>query len=283
MTQRAARRLFATGALCVVALGALSACAGQPGAAAIVGKTRITTAQVDDSIATVLSTCDAARTAAPASPSPAPSGGTATPSQPSPVCQVGVDELRSIALQDKVTIAVASRYAAEHGIKTPVVDPQTLAQEGQNLGLKPDDPFVVDLVNATSWVNALEQAATPVTPTNAELMDIYNIGVARGITTDTFAQDKAVISQIGGLGQALAVKRELSAAADQYGVSISPRYQPTAVVGSPADAIQIPLLDVNQVVVLAVNFGQTSSPAVANQPSAVPTGDSTPGGGEVGP
>ena len=279
MTQRAARRLLATAALSVVALGALSACAGQPGAAAIVGQTRITTAEVDKALDGVIAQCDAAKASA------APVGGQ---QGPPPICGAGVDELRSLELQYKVTTEVASQLAAEKGITAPAVDPKTVEQYRAGLGLDSAYPFVTDLVTAQAWVDQLKKTATPVTPTAAELMSIYNIGRAEGVTTDTYAQDKPIIAQIDGLGAALAVQRELTDAGARYGVSISPRFQPTAMVGAAANAMQIPLLEVsgpggNEVTILAVNFGQTSSPAVANQPSGAPTSDNNPGGGTVGP
>lgn len=283
MTQRAARRLVAAAALSVVALGALAACAGQPGAAAIVGQNRITTAQVDDATDGVITQCDADRASAAAAANSAVAS-----QQLPPICGAGVDDLRSLDLQYRVTTAVASRYAAEKGITAPVVDPATVEQYRKGLGLDTAYPFLTDLVTAQAWVDKLKQAATPVTPTDAELMDIYNIGKAEGVTTDTYAQDKPIIAQIDGLGQALAVQRELTDAASRYGVSISPRFQPTATLGAAASGVQIPLLEVsgpggNEVTVLSVDFGKSSSPAVANQPSQAPTSDNNPGGGTVGP
>jgi hypothetical protein len=262
VTQRAAvpaRRLLAAVALSVVAVGALSACQDQAGTAAFVGGTRITVGDVEKSVDGILAACDAAKASA-----------SATAAAP-PACGPTAQELRALAVQDKVTIAVASRYAAEHGIKPPVVDPQEIATTAQQLGIAANDPFINEYVTARAWANALDDAATPVTPTEAELHGIYDRARSAGVTNQPYAQVRAPISQITGLGQAVAVQRELAAAATSYGVSIGPRYQPSAEVGTPAVGLQLPLLQIQgpagPVTVLSVDFGQTASPAVVSVPS----------------
>ncbi|HKD97477.1 MAG TPA: hypothetical protein VKB69_07710 [Micromonosporaceae bacterium] len=282
MTQRAAvrgRRLLASLALSAVAVGALSACQGQPGTAATVGGTRITVDEIERSISGVVAACESAK--ATATPEP---GATAAPVPPP--CVPPVEELRAFAVQDKVAIEVAKRYAAEHGIKAPTVSDQDVAQTAEQLGVPADNAFVRDFVTATAWANSLDDATNPVTPTDADLRGIYDRALRAGITDQPFPKVRVAISQIQGLGQAVGVQRELQAAADKYGVTINPRYQPAAEIGNPINSLEMPLLRIQgpggAVTVLAVEFGHSASPAVASVPSPGSTGTDT-GTGESAP
>ena len=263
MTQRAAvrgRRLLAVLALSVVAVGGLSACQGQPGAAAFVGNTRISVNDVENSIK-----------------------GIPPDFLPANLQDQYLTVLRQVAVQDKVTIEVAKRYAAAHGIKAPVSDPQSLSQLAAELKVGPDNRFVQDRVAAQDWGPWLDDHATPVTPTDADLRGIYDRAKAAGVTNLTFDEVKGQIGQISGLGQALAVQRGLEAAAKSYGVSVSPRYQPSAELGNPVTGLELPLLQIQgsggPVTVLAVEFGSSANPAVVTEPSQATTGGPQDTGG----
>lgn len=268
MTQRAAvrgRRLVAALALSVLGVGGLSACQGQPGAAAFVDGTRITVGDVDNSVKDI--------------PAGAPL-----------VKQLGTQYrsiLRQVSVQDMVAIELAKRFAAEHGIKPPVADPQTIAQYAEQLSVSPDNDFVQNLVTAQAWTNTLDDSATPVTPTDAELRGIYDRAKAAGITDKPFEGVKGAIAQISGLGQAVAVQRELDAAAKKYGLSVNPRYQPSAELGNPVTSLEMPLLQIQgpggvPVTVLAVRFGG-DNPAVVSEPSTPAGGGQDTGGGQNAP
>jgi hypothetical protein len=242
------RRLIAVAALGLLGIGALAGCRSQPGTAAFVGGTRITNAQVEAGVKTIS------------------------------IPNVGPGPVRQTYVADLTFIALAEHYAAANKIALPAVTADELSQEAQSVNIPAakaaSNPVVRALAQSGKDLGTLIQAMKPATPTDAQLMEIFNRAKAAGLTKDTYAQDKSTIEQIQGLGQAVALQNELAKAAKTYKLEISPLYLPTPVPGKPDTGLEFPVLQLqNQqagvpVTVLGVPLGGSgASPAVVSGPT----------------
>jgi hypothetical protein len=246
------RRLIAVAVIGLVGAGVLAGCRSESGTAAFVGNTRITDRQVDNGVKTIS------------------------------IPNVGPGPIRQTYVTDLTFIALAEHYAKAHNIELPAITSAELAQEAQSVGLpasKATSPVVRALGQSAKDLSTLLDKATAVKPTEAQLMDVFNRAKAAGLTTDTYAQDRATIAQIQGLGQAVAVQNEMTKASSTYDLQISPRYLPTPVSGQSNNGLEFPVLQLqNQqtgapVTVLAIPLGGPgASPAVIANPSASDTG-----------
>jgi hypothetical protein len=246
------RRLIAVAVIGLVGVGVLAGCRNESGTAAFVGSTRITNQQVDDGVKTIS------------------------------IPNVGPGPIRQTYVTDLTFIALAEHYAKAHNIELPEITSAELAQEAQSVGLpasKATSPVVRALGQSAKDLSTLLDKATPAKPTEAQLMEIFNSAKAAGLTTDTYAQDRATISQIQGIGQAVAVQNEMIKAASTYGLDISPRYLPTPVAGKSNNGLSFPVLQLqNQqtgapLTVLAIPLGGPgASPAVIANPNPTASG-----------
>lgn len=247
------RRLIAVATVGLVGAGLLAGCRSETGTAAFVGGTRITDQQVNDGVKTIS------------------------------IPNVGPGPIRQTYVADLTFIALAEHYAKDHQIDLPAVTNDELAQEAQSVGVPAaqatTNPVVRALAQSAKDLSTLIDKATPAKPTEAQLMEIFNRAKAAGLTTDTYAQDRAAIAQIQGIGQAVAVRNEMVKATSTYDLKISPRYLPTAVVGQSDNGLEFPLLQLrNQqtggpTTVLGIPLGGTgASPAVIANPNATDSG-----------
>lgn len=260
MTMRAAvrvhrprRRLLAFVALAAATVVVLAGCQADAGTAAYIGNTRITNAMVD-------------RTADSVSNVP---GAT-------------VADLRLSTLENLAFIQIAQRYARLKGYPAPAVTADQLDAYGTSLQLSPAEartnPFVVSTATARAWTSFLLSKTPSVTPTDAELLDIYQRAVAAGLADpNSFETIKPQIASVDGLGAAIALQRDLEAQMRRYGVQTSPRYQ-IACTKAPCAPIEYPLLLLQtqdgsssfHAVVLPLS-APVASPAVLDAPvTAVP-------------
>ena len=247
------RRLIAVAAIGLVAVGVLAGCRSEPGTAAFIAGTRITDQQINDGVKTIS------------------------------IPNVGPGPVRQTYVADLAFIALAEHYAKDHQIDLPAVTNDELSQEAQSVGIPAGEattnPVVRALTQSAKDLSTLIDKATPAKPTEAQLMEIYNRAKAAGLTTDTYAQDRATIAQIQGLGQAVAVQNEMAKATSTYGLEISPRYLPTPVSGKADNGLEIPVLQLqNQqtgapTTVLGIPLGGPgASPAVIANPNAADSG-----------
>jgi len=247
------RRLIAVAAMGLVGVGVLAGCRSEPGTAAFVGGTRITDQQVNDGVKTIS------------------------------IPNVGAGPVRQTYVADLAFIALAEHYAKDHKIDLPAVTNDELAQEAQGVGVPAaqatTNPVVRALAQSAKDLTTLIDKATPARPTEAQLLEIYNRAKAAGLTTDTYAQDRATIAQIQGIGQAVAVQNEMAEATSTYDLQINPRYLPTPVVGKSDNGLEFPILQLqNQqtgtpTTVLGIPLGGAgASPAVIANPNATDSG-----------
>ncbi len=252
------RRLIAVAAIGLAAVGVLAGCRSEPGTAAFIAGTRITDQQINDGVKTIS------------------------------IPNVGPGPVRQTYVADLAFIALAEHYAKDHQIKLPAVTNDELSQEAQSVGIPAGEattnPVVRALTQSAKDLSTLIDKATPAKPTEAQLMEIYNRAKAAGLTTDTYAQDRATIAQIQGLGQAVAVQNEMAKATSTYGLEISPRYLPTPVSGKADNGLEIPVLQLqNQqtgapTTVLGIPLGGPgASPAVIANPNATGSGTTDAG------
>jgi hypothetical protein len=258
VTERAAiwgvrrrRRLVAVGAIGLMAIGALTACQSQPGAAAFVGTTRISDSQINAQIPSLINDLKRASEQQAAS-----SGQSAPPFDSATALSAfcgGQTGCRQSILQDLVAIDVIKRYLGDHKSDQRFStngDPVGQAQDKFKQSVATDKVPSNDLYFRTrleyqAYLNQLTQNLSPAAATNAELMTMYQQIKAEGLTTATFDQVKPTIQGLQGLGQAIAATRLLSGAGKKYGVDVNPRYIPTPVAGEPNFGFQIPTLQVS--------------------------------------
>jgi hypothetical protein len=256
VTERAAVRGFRPGrtrivavvAMGALALGGLSACRTDAGSAGFVGNSRITDSHLE-SIAS----------------------GAGTPAA------VPKSAVEGAALQNIIYNDVAARYAKEHGVKTPAVTSAQLTAVAQEFGSKLTSEFTKIAAQADAWNVALTGDTKAVTPTDAELMAIYQRAVTANVAPpNQFAATKPEILAVPDLGQAVGLQRALDAAVRRYNVSINPRFQP-ACASTPCDEFSIPVLQLeNQsgavfnAVVLPLDPAG-AEPPVLDQPTPAPS------------
>jgi hypothetical protein len=245
--RRPRRRLLAAVAVGAIAVSALAGCQADAGTAAYVGKMRITDAKVNQTAGSVTS---------------APGLTTA--------------ELRRSTLVNLAFIEIAKRYATEKGYAAPDISADRLDALATRLNVDPKDAatnaFVVAAVTARAWADLLRSKTPAVTPTDAELMDIYQRAVAVGLAPPgTFNTIKPQIAAVPELGAAIAVQRDLEARMRTYGVSTSPRYQ-GACPKAPCAPVAFPLLllqtQAGSFDAVVLPLGKTvASPAVVDAPA----------------
>lgn len=198
--------------LALVGTLALAGCARPTEDALRVGDVSVTNTQIDDTVAALMSRLG--------------EGGTP-----------GVDTVagvRQFAVRLTVFTEVASRYAREQSVTVPEPNYAAAAQE---LQLDADDPLVRISAQARAHADALLEDATARTPTEDEMRAVYDDFVALvGPNAATYEQVRGELLAWPEFGKALAVRDGLSEAAQRYGVTVNPRYQP----------LEFPLLQTGQ-------------------------------------
>ncbi len=197
-----ARRLVPAAILAVLAGLALTGCRTQPGIASYVGDTRLTDNEVEQLVTTIETDVKNA-------------GGT--------LQKEAYGNIRQLVVQLTVFTEIAKRYAAEKGLTLPAQDYETAAQQ---FGLPVTDPFVKLAVDSDAYRTLLLENAQPANPTEADLRDAYDRVVASGVQEISFEQLKDQLAALPQLRSGVGLRNELAAAADRYGVSVNPRYQP---------------------------------------------------------
>ncbi len=118
---------------------------------------------------------------------------------------------------------VAKKYAKEKGYAEPQVD---YAGAAQAYGLPESDKFVRLSAESAAYQRLLLSKAGTVQPTDADLRELYDQLKAAGLASQSYEELKPALEQINGFPQALALKGELSKAAQRYHVAVNPLYGP---------------------------------------------------------
>ncbi len=139
---------------------------------------------------------------------------------------VDVGKLRSEIARDQVFVDVAARYAKEKGYGDPTVDTSGAAQ---SLGVPESDPLARLLAQQDGYVQLLMAKVPAVTPTDAELHEIYDYVSGEGLPL-SYQQTIDGLRALDQFGPAMAVRRALTEAINRYRVQINPLYDPTFVL-----------------------------------------------------
>lgn len=293
MIERAGRagwsrhRLVAAAAFGLLAVGVLAGCRSEPGTAAFVGDTRISDAQVEaqmDSLVADIKTAQAQQ-ATQSGQAPQPFDRTEALTS---FCG-GEAACRQTILETLVLRDVAKQYLLDHRSDPqfstggdPLGDAQkAVEKDAATSHIQRSDLYQWTGVEATAYIKQLSANLTPVTATDADYRAIYQRLKEDGAINGSYDQVKGAIAQVQGLGQGLAATKLLAGAVRTYDVDVNPRYLPTPVAGQPNRGFDIPTFQVpgsqNQpVTLLAVTLDSNDS-AVITTPSAAP------GGGQPGP
>lgn len=166
-----------------------------------------------------------------------------------------VAQVRQSVVQLTAFKEVASRYARETGVRPESPDYAGAAQAFQ---LDVDDPYVRLNAEAVALRDALLADATGRQPTEDEIRRVYDDFIAlAGAGAATFDQIRNELLGFPEYQQALALRDELIAAADRYGVTVNPRYQP----------LEFPLIQVSdgQLTLVSVPLGEQGTGATRPQ------------------
>jgi hypothetical protein len=187
----------------------LSGCQAPPDHAASVGDVAIAHEQVD-AMAAAYEAADAAA---------APEGST-----------IGIPErasLRQFIVQASVFNEVARRYAAEQAIPAPTPD---YAATAAQLGLAQDNPFVRVVADSDAYRSLLLSRAKAAQPTEDDMRDAYDryvkAATAAAVEPVAYEDIRAELVGIPEYAAGIGLRNDLAAAAERYGVTVSPRYQP---------------------------------------------------------
>ncbi|MBX6750089.1 MAG: hypothetical protein IRY85_10545 [Micromonosporaceae bacterium] len=167
-----------------------------------------------------------------------------------------VAQIRQSVVQLTIFTEVASRYARERGVQPEAPDYQGVATA---LQVDVNDPYVRLKAQADAYRDALLADATGRTPTEDEIRGVYDHYVAvvnrGGGVPATYEQIRDELLNFPEYQQALALRDALIEAAQRYGVSVHPRYQP----------VEYPLLQVGtqgQFTLVTLPFGPAGTGAV---------------------
>jgi hypothetical protein len=209
------RRVIAVVAVGALAIGALGACRSsfsEPGAAAFVGSTTITEAQVRSAVAGIKDTTQTD------------------------------EETQRQYLLDLVYIDLLKQYAAQQGIQLaePTADVKSFfaTQSGVKAADASTNPYVLARSRAQSYAESAAAAATPVTPTDAELQPMFGRAVAAKLADPSdFAGFKTAILGFQATGtdgvtkipftNYAGLENSLAKLATSDNVTISPRFGQT--------------------------------------------------------
>jgi hypothetical protein len=247
-------RLVAVATAGLLAVGALSACQSEPGAALFVGDTRVPNSRVNVAMDAI----------------------TAVPQN------VPKAELRALMVQDLAFIELAQRYAKQKGITLPTVSPDQAKALAS--GFTVTDPahneFFTTYLQARSDASTLLSQQEPITPTDEEIHATFDPLVAQGVVkANAFEGFKNAVMGDNNAKIAFGLKRELSKIMDTDPVTISPRYQ-LPCEKTPCEQLGFTLYQEQQsnlqIVVLPFTE-QAGTPVVLNLPQ-VATDTQAPGG-----
>ncbi len=135
-----------------------------------------------------------------------------------------VGAVRQSVVQLTVFNELARRYAQEKGITLPEPD---YASSAQSLSAPEDDPYVRLEAETSAYLPALRAQATPQTPTEAEMREVYDrYAKLAGEQADTYEGVRTELLRLPEYAQSLGLRTELLAALDRYGLTVNPRYTP---------------------------------------------------------
>ena len=142
---------------------------------------------------------------------------------------------------------VARRYAQEKGVTVPPPD---------FTGVDANEPYVRLQAEAWSYLNALQAAAAPRRPTEDEMQRIYDRFIElAGEGAATYEQLGADLLEMPDYHRWLSVRDELTAAADRYGLTVNPLYQPLE--------LELFTLAQGQIVMVTLPLGEQGTGAAA--------------------
>lgn len=214
------------GGLVVVALIgvlALTGCKNDPSVAVQIGDYTLTNEQVDAMAADF----DQSRTA--------PSG------DPAELAKISTGDVRQYIATATAFNEVGRRYAREKGISIPTPDYEAVAT---GLASTPDNAVVRLVADYDTIKSALLENSAPQTPTEDDLRHSYDLyRKFAGDQASAFDQVKPALLAEAGYQEGIHLRNELTAAAQRYGLTIGPRYQPVVIelfsVGTQAGGLTL--------------------------------------------
>jgi hypothetical protein len=224
-------------AVVALALGcglALTACADDPGVAAYVGSEQITEKEIDELIAGVNTEIAKVK------------------DDPNVTADVKAG-LSAPARTDTVLTVVLGRLCAARQAKEEFAGFQFSDEQRKSIAPLPDTEYYKVRLTAYSCLFGIPNPAQ-VQPTDAELQDIYDRALAKGLVNVPLAEIREQLATNQDVRQTVATKRMITEMVQTADVRINPRYRPleffvsdlgsgeqlvVAVVGDPgSDAVR---------------------------------------------
>ncbi|GAB3139623.1 hypothetical protein GCM10027290_09120 [Micromonospora sonneratiae] len=129
--------------------------------------------------------------------------------------------LRRNVVQMLVVREVATRYAAEHDITVPTVDPVSFALSNR---LPPNTHYAELAATFNAAVEAVDRTAPSVEPTEADQREVYSHLTVQGVPiSDSFESARPHLGQ-QQIGKAVGLRNLLRDALDEADVTVNPQY-----------------------------------------------------------
>jgi hypothetical protein len=127
---------------------------------------------------------------------------------------------RTRMIEMRILTEAATAYAEAEGLAVP--DPSIEFQAGE-LGLGTDSAYVRLVAEFYAALSVLQVESEPVAPTEADQREVYDNLVAEGLTTASFEEAQAVLTQ-EVIGEQVGLRNLMAEAVERADVRVSPRY-----------------------------------------------------------
>jgi hypothetical protein len=255
---RRGRKAAAAIVLSLLALGGVSACRNDAGAASYVGDTKVTQDYVNNAVNSV---GEKKLTAA----------------------GLPLPQARTLMAQYATFNDLAAKYAKEKGYDAPPPDVETVANAAKALDVPESNLFVQTYAQGTAWTNFLLSKQPNVAATDADYHQVYDELVKIGAlpSTTSYESVKSQLAQaVPNASAGVALSNDLNKAAKRYDITINPRYaapctQPEPAAGGmsppPCGGLSFPLGYIQSqsgsIPLFVVRMGGTATPAVFDIPT----------------
>jgi hypothetical protein len=136
---------------------------------------------------------------------------------------------RDRVIQMRILTEAGTRHADQTGLTIPPPEVDHLAED---IGLEPENAYVVVAAEFFAVMNALQETVVPVEPTEEDQREVHDHLVADGLTSTTFEQAKPQLTR-DAIGDPVALRNLLVEVVDQAGIRVNPRHDPVYRVAVP--------------------------------------------------
>lgn len=127
-------------------------------------------------------------------------------------------------LEMRILTEAGIQYAAEVGLEVPAQpSDRAIDRQAEELELDPGNSYIRVVAHFLGVLTALQNTVEPVAPTEADQRELYDNLVAEGLTSSTFREAQAVLTE-EVMGEPVAMRNLLVAAVGRAEVRVNPEY-----------------------------------------------------------